>query len=510
MQIRRAIGFDNERYLEAQSAAILERVERFGGRLYIEFGGKFLFDHHAARVFPGFDPNVKIQPLLRLKDRIEILFVVNAKDVQRGRVRGDWGLTYDLATLRTLDDLRALGLPVSAVVITRFKGQPSAIQLQNRIQKRGVRVFTHYSVPGYPDDVDTVASGQGFGINTYISTEKPIVVVAGAGPGSGKIETALQQMWHEQQQGVSAGFAKWETFPVWDLPLEHPVNLAYEAATADIRDKNMIDPHHLAAYGVETVNYNRDVEHYPILRALMDRIAGPDSDLPSYQSPTDMCCNAASHGIVDDAVVREASRQEIIRRFLRHSWEFAIGVENEQTVAIAHRLMERVGVSLEDRRTVRPARQAAAEAESNPSKGHKGAYCGAAIELPNGEVVTGKNSELLYSTAAAVINAIKRLAGIPDTIHLLSPLVIRNLVSLNEVLGEGGDSLNIGEALAALSVSAAHNPAAEAAFDMLPVLKECEMHMTHVPIEADQAVLRRLGIMFTTDARFTPGGYFLK
>ena len=510
MQTRRAVGFDNEKYLEAQSKAILERVERFGGRLYIEFGGKFLFDHHAARVFPGFHPNVKIRPLQRLVDQIEILFVVNAKDVQRGRVRGDWGLTYDLATLRTLDDLRQRGLPVSAVVITRFKAQPAAIQLKSRIEKRGVRVFTHYSVPGYPDDVDLVASVQGFGVNTYIPTTRPIVVVAGAGPGSGKIETALQQMWHEQQQGVTAGFAKWETFPVWDLPLEHPANLAYEAATADIRDKNMIDPHHLAAYGVETVNYNRDVEHFPILRALMDRIIGSDSELPRYKSPTDMCCNCASEGIVDDAVVREASRQEIARRFLRYHWELTIGVENDETVAIARRLMERVGVTVEDRPTVLPARAAAAQAERNPTKGWKGAFCGAAIELPDGTVVTGMNSELLYSTAAAVINAIKVLAGIPERIHLLSPLVIRNLVGLNEVLGDGSDSLDIGDTLAALSVSAAHNPAAEAAFDMLPVLKECEMHMTHVPTQADQAVLRKLGIMFTTDARHTPGGYFLK
>ncbi len=510
MQIRRAVGFDNEKYLEAQAAAILERVERFGGRLYIEFGGKFLGDHHAARVFPGFEPNVKIRPLQKLKDQLEILFVVNAKDVQRGRVRGDWGLTYDLATLRTLDDLRERGLPVSAVVITRFKGQPAALQLQARIEKRGVRVFTHFSVPGYPDDVDTVASDEGFGVNTYIPTTKPIVVVAGAGPGSGKIETALQQMWHEQQQGRTAGFAKWETFPVWDLPLDHPVNLAYEAATADIRDVNMIDPHHLAAYGVETVNYNRDVEHFPILRALMDRIVGPDSDLPRYQSPTDMCCNCASQGIVDDEVVREASRQEIIRRFFRYNWEHTIGVENAETVAIAKRLMERVGASVEDRATVLPARAAAAEAERKAGKGWKGAYCGASIQLPDGTVVIGMNSELLYSTAAAVINAIKVLAGIPEKIHLLSPLVIRNLVSLNETLGDGTDSLDIREALAALSVSAAHNPAAEAAFEMLPVLKECEMHMTHVPTESDQEVLRKLGIMFTTDARHTPGGYFLK
>jgi uncharacterized protein (UPF0371 family) len=509
--MRRPTGFDNERYLRAQAASILERVEKYGEKLYIEFGGKLLLDLHAARVLPGFDPNVKIQPLLQIRDRIEILFCVNAKDVQSGRVRGDFGMTYDLATLRTLDDLKDKGLSVSAVVITRFKGQPAALRLRNRLERRGVRVFLHESVPGYPHDVDLVASEEGFGRNAWIETSAPIVIVTGAGPGSGKIETALQQIWHDHRRGMMSAFAKWETFPVWDLPLDHPVNVAYEAATADLRDVNMIDPFHLEAYGIEVVNYNRDVEHFPILRALMERILGQCERVPRYRSPTDMCVNRVSEGIVDDEVVREASRQEIVRRFLRYNWEHSIGIESADTLEIARKLMERSGLRVEDRPTVNPAREAARLAEGNPCKGYKGAFCGAAIELPGGEVVTGSNSALLYSTSAAVINAIKRLAGIPEQIHLLSPLVIRNIVRLrNEVLGESGESLDISEALAALSVSAAHNPASEAAFEKLPLLRRCDMHMTHLPTQDDQEVLRKLGIMFTTDARTTPGGYFLR
>jgi uncharacterized protein (UPF0371 family) len=510
MVTQRKKGFDSERYLAAQVQAILDRVKKCGEKLYIEFGGKILLDYHAARVLPGFDPDLKIRPLLQLKDSIEILFCVNARDVQGGRVRGDFGLTYDLATLRTLDDLRNRGLPVWAVVITRFKDQPAAVRLKNRLERRGMRVFTHADVPGYPADIDVVASEVGFGINAYIETTRPIVVITGAGPGSGKIETALQQMWHDQQRGVLAGFAKWETFPVWDLPLDHPLNVVYEAATADIRDRNMIDPYHLAAYGKAVVNYNRDVEHFPILQTLLWRIRGDGGQVPDYRSPTDMGVNCVSQGIIDDDVVREAARQEIIRRYLRHHWEYTIGIGSTETMDLARQVMEKIGLKVEDRRTVLPARAAADEAHNDPKKGYKGAFCGAAVELPSGDVVTGKNSAQLYSTAAAVINALKALAGIPDKIYLLSPLVVRNLVRLKvDVLGQNSESLDIGEALAALSVSAAHNPAAEAAFEMLPVLRECDMHMTHMPTQDDQDVLRRLGVMFTTDACFTPGGFFL-
>lgn len=504
----RTRGFDNDRYVRAQTDTLLERVSRFGNKLYMEFGGKLLFDYHAARVLPGFDPNVKVKSLVRIKDRIELLFCVNAKDVQGGRVRGDFGLTYDLATLRTLDDLKDWGLPVTAVVITRFRGQPAAERLKRQLESRGVQVHTHGDVAGYPDDVEKVVSAEGFGRNSFIETHRPIVVVTGAGPGSGKIETALQQIWHERRRGTMAGFAKWETFPIWDLPLEHPVNIAYEAATADIQDRNMIDPFHREAYGVDVVNYNRDVEHFPILRKLLEGVSGPD--VPVYRSPTDMCVNCASQGIVDAGAVEQAASQEIIRRFLRYQWEHTTGVGKRETMEIARDLMQRVGVRIEYRSTVLPARNAAVEARTK-GRGYRGAYCGAAIELPDGSVVTGKNSELLYSTSAAILNAIKRLAGLPDRIHLLSPLVMRNLVRLkSEVLREQAESLDVAETLAALSVSAAHNPAAEECFRLLPELERCDMHMTHVPTQKDQDALRRLGIMFTTDAEFTPDGYFLK
>jgi uncharacterized protein (UPF0371 family) len=361
-------------------------------------------------------------------------------------------------------------------------------------------------VPGYPHDVDLVASADGFGRNAYVPTRAPIVVVAGAGPGSGKIETALQQMWHDHAAGRVSGFAKWETFPVWDLPVDHPVNLAYEAATADLHDVNMVDPFHLEAYGVEVTNYNRDVEHFPILRTLLARLARAGADLPHYRSPTDMCINRVSGGITDDAVLREAAEQEIIRRYLRYRWERAIGVGPDRTVGVARALLDRIGMSVEQRPVVLPARRAAEAARRDPRKGHRGVHCGAAVQLPDGSIVTGANSPLLYSTAAAVINAIKRLGGVQDDLRLLSPTAIEHMVRLErQVLDGSSECLDIGQALTALSISAAYNPAAEACFEMLPALRSCEMHMTHLPAASDQRVLRQLGIMFTTDAEPVPG-----
>jgi len=369
-----------------------------------------------------------------------------------------------------------------------------------------MRVFLHGNVAGYPHDPDLVASVQGFGRNAYIPTEQPIVVVAGAGPGSGKIETALQQIWHDCEAGRVSGFAKWETFPVWDLPLEHPLNMAYEAATADLQDVNMIDPFHLEAYGVEVTNYNRDVEHFAVLQALLGRILAAGGELPTYRSPTDMCVNRVSHGIVDDAVVREASCQEIIRRFLRYRWERTVGAEREATVERARGLMEAVGMTVEDRPSVPPARRAAQQAESEPGKGYRGTFCGAALETPDGELVSGKNSAMVYSTTAAVINTVKRLAGVQDDLQLLTPTAIQHLVRLkNDLLGQSSECLDISEALTALSISASYNPAAQRCFEKLPALRQCDMHMTHLPSDSDQRVLRQLGIMFTTDARLTPG-----
>ena len=504
------IGFDNDRYLEHQSKAILDRVAEFGDKLYLEFGGKLIFDYHAARVLPGYDPNVKVKLLTRLKDKIEIVFCVSAQDVAKGRMRGDFGMTYDMATLKTLDDLRDLDLPVTAVSINRFSGQTAALRLQKKIERRGVRVYTQGDIQGYPTDVDRIVSDEGYGKNPYIESNRPIVVITGAGPGSGKMATALSQMYHDHIAGRSSGFAKFETFPIWNLPIEHPVNLAYEAATADLGDFNLVDPHHLAAYQATAVNYNRDVENFPILTAVIEAILGSGGQIPHYRSPTDMGVNRAGDGIIDDEVVREAARQEIIRRYFRYLWENTIGVERRETVDRAKALLQRIKARPEDRQPVLPAREAAAQCEAQ-GKGHEGVYCGAAIVLPSGEVVSGKNSVLLHSGSAAVLNATKALAGIPDNIDLLPAAVIENLTRLKrEQLGEQGESLDVTEILIALAISAASNPAADAGLQALRPLRGCEMHMTHIPTGGDQVGLRRLGINLTTDAEQTPGGYFLR
>ncbi len=504
------IGFDNERYLAEQSAAILERVERFGDKLYLEFGGKLLFDYHAARVLPGYDANVKIKLLQRLRDSIEIVFCVSAQDVARGRIRGDFGMTYDTVTLKTLDDLKDYGLPVTAVSLNRFADEPAAVQLRNKIERRGMRVCTQGDIRGYPTDVDRIVSDEGYGKNPYIETTKPVVVITGAGPGSGKMATALSQMYHDHRAGRSSGFAKFETFPIWNLPIDHPVNAAYEAATADLGDFNLVDPFHLTACGVTAINYNRDVENFPILRAIIERIVGAGGNVPCYRSPTEMGVNRASCGIVDDAVVREAARQEIIRRYFRYRWEYAVGAERRETVDRIESLTRRLGLQPTDRATVQPAREAARRAEAT-GKGHQGTYCGAAIDLDGQAMITGKNSPLLHSASATVLNAVKTLAGIPDAIDLLPSAVIHNLARLKrDVMGLSGESLDVEEVLVALAISATGNPAAEAGLKVLPALRGREMHMTHIPTQGDLVGLRRLGLNITTDAELTPGGYYLR
>ncbi len=503
-------AFDNDRYLAEQTAAILERVEQAGEKLYLEFGGKLLFDYHAARVLPGYDPDVKIRLLKGLADKIEIVFCVSAKDVAKGRIRGDFGMTYDMATLKTLDDLRDQGLPVTAVSINRFSEEPAAKVLMNKIQRRRIRVFTHGDIQGYPTDVDRIVSDEGYGKSAYIETEKPIVIITGAGPGSGKMATALAQMYHDHRRGSNAGFAKFETFPIWNLPIQHPVNVAYEAATADIGDFNMVDPYHLSATGVTAINYNRDVENFPILRAILERIVGRGGRIRMYRSPTEMGVNRAASGIVDDGAVREAARQEIIRRWFRYRWEYTIGVERKETVERAETLLRQVEARPEQRRPVVPAREAAKRAET-AGKGNEGMFCGAAIEISEGACITGKNSPLLHSASAAVLNAVKTIAGIPDSIHLLPGAVIRNLATLKrDLLGMEAESLDVEEVLIALAISAATNPAAEAGMKALPALRGCEMHMTHIPTQGDMVGLRRLGLNVTTDAELTPGGYFLR
>ncbi len=504
------IGFDNELYLTKQSEAIVERVAQFNDRLYLEFGGKLSFDYHAHRVLPGYDPNVKLRLLEHLKDQIEVIFCVCAADLENGRIRGDFGITYETATLRAIDDLTDWDIETTAVVINRFSDEAVAKRLMTKVGQQQIPVYTQPYIDGYPTDVDKIVSSAGYGRYPYIPTSKPIVIVTGAGPGSGKMSTCLAQMYHDHQQGRHSGYAKFETFPIWNLPVDHPVNVAYEAATADMADEVMVDPFHLAEYGVSATNYNRDIECFPILTSLLDRIVGEDESVIAYKSPTDMGVNRASAGIVDDGVVREAARQEIIRRFFRCQWEYLGAVGSQEAVERTEELMKQVGVTPTDRATVSPARQAAQEAEQT-GKGNKGLYCGAALELPDGALVTGRNSPLLHAASAAILNGVKHLAGIPDNIHLLPELMVSNVAKLKaQVLGSRSASLNVEEVLIALGISAATNPAAEAAVQMLSRLRDRDMHLTHVPSSGDQSGLRDLGLIFTTDAQPTSQGYFLR
>ncbi len=505
-----AEAFDNERYLAEQTAAILERVEQYDGKLYLEFGGKLTFDFHAARVLPGYDPNVKMRLLQGLKDEIEVVFCVYCRDLERGRIRGDFGMTYDLATMRAIDDLRDWGIATSALVLSRYREGPVSDRLAQQMEMKHIAVYRHADIPGYPHDVDSVVSEQGYGQNPYIATDAPIVVVTGTGPGSGKMSTCLSQLYHDHRRGLHSGYAKFETFPIWNLPLEHPVNVAYEAATADLGDIVMLDPFHLEAHGEKAVNYNRDIESFPILKAIIDRIAADTGQHVPYQSPTDMGVNRAAAGIVDDALVREASTQEVIRRYFRHSRELSQGLCGPEAVSRTEQLMARLGVSPTDRPVVTPAREAAVDAERR-RKGNDGFYCGASLQLHDGTIVTGSNSALLHSGSAAIIKGIKLLAGIPEHIHLLPADVIGDLTELKaKYLDSNSPSLNVQEVLIALGITAAANPAARAGIEMLPRLRGTQMHLTHEPGTGDETGLRKLGIAMTTDARPTASGYFLR
>jgi uncharacterized protein (UPF0371 family) len=500
------VGFDNEKYLREQAAEILQRVERFGNKLYLEFGGKLVFDYHAARVLPGYDPNVKMRLLASLADDSDVILCIYAGDIEKRRIRGDFGITYDSDALKMIDDLAGWGIAVRAVIITRFEGQESAQKFRNRLERRGVRVYTHRFTRGYPTDVDTIVSDEGYGANEYIQTDKPIVVVTGPGPNSGKLATCLSQLYHEHKRGVEAGYAKFESFPIWNLPLTHPVNVAYEAATADIGDFNAIDSFHLEATNERTVNYNRDLEVFPVLKRIMERISGKAS---TYRSPTEMGVNRLGFSITDDAVVREAAVQEVIRRCFRYSCEHAMGIEERKTVQRVELLMRDLEVSPTDRRVVTPATEAAAEAEAR-GKGSEGIYVGAAMELKDGTIITGKNSPLMHAASSLVLNAVKHLAGIPDAIHLLSPIVTTSLSHFKkDVLGSRMVSLDLEETLIALSISAAMNPTAQAAVDNLAELRGCEMHITHMPTPGDEAGLRKLGVNLTADPNFASKDLFV-
>jgi uncharacterized protein (UPF0371 family) len=499
-------GFDNEKYLKEQTLAILEKMKTFNNRLYLEFGGKLLFDYHAARVLPGYDPNVKMRLLKQLKDKADILLCIYAGDIERKKLRADFGITYDVDALKLIDDLRDWDLDVLAVVITRFDNQPAARIFKNRLERQNIKVYTHRVTKGYPTDIDLIVSDEGYGANEYVLIEKPLVIVTGPGPGSGKLATCLSQLYHDHKRGVKSGYAKFETFPIWDLPLKHPVNVAYEAATADIGDFNLIDPFHLDAYSQPAVNYNRDVEIFPVLRRILKKLTGEES---VFRSPTDMGVNRASSGITNPEAVIEASKQEIIRRYFRYSCEYVMGFVESDTVQRAELLMKELNVKPEQRRVVEPARQAAKEARER-RKGNKGIFCGAAIELKDGSILTGKNSPLMHAASSLVLNAVKKLAGIPDEIHLLSPNIIESISNLKEnILKSKSLSLDLEETLISISISAPTNPAAQLALKKLKELEGCEVHLTHIPPPGDEAGLKRLGVNLTSEPNFSTKNLFM-
>jgi len=504
--IKKHIGFDNEKYLQEQTVAILERVHRFNHRLYLEFGGKLMFDHHAARVLPGFDPNVKMRLLQKLKDKTDVILCIHAGDIERKKMRADFGITYDVDALKTIDDFREWGIEITAVVITRYQNQPPAKAFKNKLEMRGIKVYLHYPTKGYPTDVDLIVSDQGYGANPYIETTKPIVVVTGPGPGSGKLATCLSNLYHEYKKGIKAGYAKFETFPIWDLPLDHKVNIAYEAATVDLDDKVLVDEHHLSAYNEEVVNYNRDIEAFNLLKKILEKITGGES---MYQSPTDMGVNRASAGIIDDQIISEASHQEIIRRYFRCAVEYAMGLADKNTVERIKKVMDKVGAKPEDRSVVQPARDAAKNAEAT-GKGNQGIYCGASIELPDGTIITGKNSPLMHASSSLVLNATKHLAGLPDEMYLIPQNIIDSVTHLKKnILNGKMTSLDLDETLIALSISALSNPAGQMALEKLKYLEDCEVHLTHIPTPGDEAGLRKLKVNLTCDPEYSSKSLFM-
>ena len=482
------IGFDNDRYVQLQSEKILERIRQFDNKLYLEFGGKLFDDMHACRVLPGFESDAKCRILLTLKEQSEIIFVISGADLERNKI--DFGIPYGTDVLRLIDKLRGLGLNMNSVVVTQYLGQPAADKFINKLKNHGLRTYIHHKTKGYPTEVDVIVSDEGYGANPYIETTKPLVVVTAPGPGSGKLATCLSQLYHEYKRGVRAGYAKFETFPIWNLPLRHPVNVAYEAATADLGDINMIDPYHLEAYGETTVNYNRDIECFPIVRSILAKITG-DEDI--YKSPTDMGVNMAGFGIVDDEVVRSAARQEIVRRYFKAECDYKMGNCTKDTVERIRLLMNENKLSVNDRAVVKPALE---KAES--------AGCAAvALDLEDGTFVTGKSNKLMTACASAVLNAIKTLSRIADDMLLLSPIVLSPIIGLKkDVLREDKVKLSLGDVLTALSICAATNPIAEKAMSMLVNLRDCEAHSSCILPEADQSVMRKLGIRLTCEPEY--------
>lgn len=500
------IGFDADKYLEEQTKYILERIDSGSSeRLYLEFGGKLVHDKHAMRVLPGFDENAKIKLLQRMKEQTEIIICIYAGDIATNKTRQDFGITYDLEVLRLIDTFRKYELPINSVVVTRYSDEPAVKIFLNKLNRRGIKTYTHLFTKGYPTDVDTIVSEEGYGANPRIEVTKPLVVVTGPGGGSGKLATCLSQLYHDHILGIRSRYAKFETFPIWNLPLKHPVNVAYEAATADLKDVNMIDSFHLEQYGTTSVNYNRDLEVFPVIKRIIEKITGEESE---YHSPTDMGVNRVGFSITDDEVVRKAASMEIIRRYLIAQCDYKKGKINEDTLSRAKLLMDELDLKVSDRTVVGAARDYA-EYKKNCDKRYENVVV-MALEMPDGSVVTGRSSRRMVAAAAALLNAIKQLAGISDEIHLISPHVLETLQRLkSEILLSDRSSLNCEEILSALMISATTNPSAQAAIDKLPLLKGCIAHCTAILSARDEDTLRSLGLDATSDPEYiTTNLYF--
>ena len=483
------IGFDHDKYTAMQSQHIRERIAAFGGKLYLELGGKLFDDNHASRVLPGFRPDSKVAMLLNLRNQAELVIAISADDIEKNKLRGDLGITYDAEVLRLIDAFRGIGLYVGSVVMTRWSDQASAVHFKQRLENLGVKVYRHFNIDGYPYEVKHIVSDEGFGKNEYVETSRPLVLVTAPGPGSGKMAVCLSQLYQDHQRGIQAGYAKFETFPIWNLPRRHPINMAYEAATADLDDVNMIDPYHLDAYGLSAVNYNRDVEIFPVLSAVFEHIYGSSP----YKSPTDMGVNMVGNCIVDDEACREASKQEVIRRYFAARCALALAHTTPVEVERLQRLMHQMGISSEDRPVVAAARKREEETGA-PAL---------AIQLPDGRIITGKTSDLLGPSAAVLLNALKALGNIPKTAHLIFPTVIEPIQSLKcDYLGNHNPRLHSDEVLVALSICAATDPDAAHAMAQLPLLKGCEAHSTVMLPQVDDNIFRRLKVNLTCDARY--------
>ncbi len=491
------IGFDHEKYVKLQSQHILERIEKFNNKLYLEFGGKLFDDMHASRVLPGFKPDAKIRLLQELKDKTEIIVIINAADIERKKIRADFGITYDADVMRLIDNLRSLDIFVSAIVITQYKEQPSADIFKKKLEIRGERVFIHRCIKGYPNDIDTIVSDAGYGANEYVPTTRPLVVVTAPGPGSGKLATCLSQLYHEHKRGITAGYAKFETFPIWNLPLKHPVNIAYEAATADLRDVNMIDPYHFDAYGTTTVNYNRDVEAFPVLKNILYRITGEDC---IYKSPTDMGVNMAGNSIIDDEACIEASKHEVIRRYFKAFCDYKNGICDKDVVHRIENLMQDLGIDVTYRECVQAARKKEKSSGANA----------VAIRLPNGHIISGKAGEFLTAPSAALINALKVLADIPKGTHIIPPSVLEPITSMKKSLGDKVTALNVHETLIAMSLCRTMDPTVDFILSKIPELSFSEAHSTKMLPANEEASYKKLKINLTCDPEFMTDDLFIQ